>query len=423
LNLIWGSFLIEILILSLIKPFIFNFDSAAIIAVLIHVVLTVIFLLNVKNKFKLIFLGSFLTRVALLFWDVYGRNIFMLPHSGTDSEVYYSQALFFSRNLSAILSDTGFVYPKIIGFIFYFIGPQRILGQYINVLLGLSIVFIIYRILNILEIRPKISNTIILLAAFFPISIILSSIFLREMFITFFVASSLYYFIKWYKSARYTEMLLSIFFIGIASMFHAGVIGIIFGYFLAFLFYNKKKKTFRVTIRTLISLMLIVPVVLSGFILFDDIILGKFTGVDEISDIYKAANYRRGGSAYLTNIKIDNMNKLIFYTPIKTIYLLISPLPMDWRDSIDIFSFFMDSTLYLTVIIYFLMNIKKFGDQKTLIIILTLVIISVALIFGVGVGNAGTAIRHRQKFISLFLILLGVMMNAKEIYKGKVLKN
>jgi len=419
LNLIWGSFLIEILILSLIKPFIFNFDSTAIIAVLIHVVLTVIFLLNVKNKFKLIFLGSFLTRVALLFWDVYGRNIFILPHSGADSEVYYRQALFFSRNLSAILSDTGYVYSKIIGFIFYFIGPQRMFGQYINILLGISIIFIIYKVLIILEINEKITKAIVLIAAFFPNSMVMSSIFLREMFIIFFVMLSLYYFIKWYKSARYIDMLISLITLGLASMFHSGVIGIIVGYLFAFLFYKKDKKSFRFTSRTIISLILIVAVVLLGFKFADDIILKKFQKLDDMNDIYRIANSRRGESVYLTNLKINNLIQLLIYAPIKSIYFLISPLPMNWRGPMDILTFFMDSFLYLGIISYSLINIKKYSSRRTLVIILILMIIVTSLIFGIGVGNTGTAVRHRQKFVTLFLLLLAVMMDGKHKYKNK----
>jgi len=38
-------------------------------------------------------------------------------------------------------------------------------------------------------------------------------------------------------------------------------------------------------------------------------------------------------------------------------------------------------------------------------------IASAALIFGIGVGNAGTAMRHRQKLIPLFLVTLAVIVN------------
>jgi hypothetical protein len=309
LILIWGSILIEILILSLIKSYIPDFDS--IIAVLIHIIFTLVVLISCRNKIKIVFIGAFLARLFFLFWDIYAKSIFTLPNSGADSEKFFNQAVNLSKNLSALINNDSNIYAKIMGFLFYWIGPQRILGQYINVLLGLSIIIIIYKILIILEIRTKIINLIVFLAAFFPNSIIMSSIFLREMFVTFFVASSLYYFIKWYKSGRYIEMLLSIFMLGASSIFHSGVIGIIIGYFFIFLFYDKNNKHFRFRIKTIFTCILIIAIVSTGFVMAGDIILKKFQKVDEISDVYRTANSRLGESIYLINLKIKSTTELI----------------------------------------------------------------------------------------------------------------
>lgn len=37
-----------------------------------------------------------------------------------------------------------------------------------------------------------------------------------------------------------------------------------------------------------------------------------------------------------------------------------------------------------------------------------------SLIFGIGVSNAGTAVRHRQKLIPVFLILLAIIMDCRK---------
>lgn len=419
MKLIWYGYFIEILLLALSKPFITDFESVAFIAMVVHVIYTMIVLMSYKDKLKIVYLGAFLSRVILLIWDLYARHIFILPNSGLDSEMYYENAIQISNNLSLLNNMEGLrggLYSQINGLLFYFIGSQRIVGQYINVLLGLSIIFIISRTLIMLNVNKNIRVAIILIISFFPNSIIMSAIFLREMFPTFLVSISLYFFIKWFKLGYFKYILLSLLTIGIASIFHSGIIGITLSYAFAILFYKRKENTFKFSVSTVSSFILIVIIFSLAFTVFDDLIFRKFSGVDNINDIYSAANSSMGGSMYLTNLTITNPVQLIIYGPIKALYFLIAPLPMDWRGIRDIVTFFSDSLLYLTVIIYFIKYKKKITERKSLIIILLIMIIGAAFIFGIGVGNAGTAMRHRQKLIPIFLILLGVMMDAKKRY-------
>ena len=110
---------------------------------------------------------------------------------------------------------------------------------------------------------------------------------------------------------------------------------------------------------------------------------------------------------------IDNLFQLILYSPIRAFYFLTAPLPIDWRNFTDMFTFFSDSVLYLGTIIYFIMNRRNLKDKKVLITGLVLALISVSLIFGIGVYNAGTAMRHRQKIVPIFLILLALIMDSR----------
>lgn len=417
LKLIWSALVFEILILLIIKPFVVDFEFVSILAVSLNVLFTMILLLGYKNKYKTIFLFAFLARVGFMVWDLYARNIFTFPNSGADTEAFYHQALLFSEKPYQILGMEGELYSKIIGLVFYLIGPQRMFGQYINVLLGLSIVFLVFKILMTLEIKPKVTLLILLIAAFFPNSLIMSSIFLREIITTFFVTLSLFYFIKWIKKSGINNMLFSLMMIGVASMFHSGVIGIAVGYAFMFLFYKKDKNAYRFSIQTALVFLFIVVSSSIVFTHYQDVFLGKFNEVEGLSDIYSTANTRLGGSAYLTGVTINNPLELLIYGPVKALYFLISPLPMNWRGFMDIFTFLSDSILYFTPMFYFIKNKRRFKDRKSLIIGLIVTIVSVSLIFGIGVGNAGTAARHRHKLIPLFLVLLAVMLDTKNKFK------
>ncbi len=411
--IIWLGLLFEVIILSLLKSYTFINESIIIVTVSLHIIFTTIVIINSKLKSKIVFISAFYIRLMLMFWDIYRNSVFKLPNSGSDSEVFYYYSLKVMDNLSLVWGDIfGGMYSKMNGVIFSFIGPQRMVGQYINVLLGLSIIIIIYKILVLLEISPHISRMVILVSAFFPNSLILSAIFLREIIITFFVVCSLYFFILWFKKGKTVNIITSFLLIGLASTFHSGVIGVLVGYSFVLLFYKQERDAYKFTLNTIIVFVLIAILTSIIYTQFRGIFLEKFLTVEDINDIYSTANTRLGGSAYLKGVEINNPLQLIIYGPIKTFYFLTAPLPWDWRWIMDVITFFTDSILYLVVIIITIANFNRIKEHRTLIISLLLILACVSLIFGIGVGNAGTAVRHRHKILPIFLIIFAIVINS-----------
>lgn len=417
MKLIWIGYIIEILILSLIKPYVTNFEGVAIIAVLMHVIFSMVILYLSDRKIKHVIILGYLARVFVLFWDLYARNIYSLPNSGADTEMFYRMSVLISNNLSMIGTTNGGMYSNILGIIFSLIGPQRVFGQYLNVLLGISTVFMIYKTLENLEINPKVIQIVILIASFFPNSIIFSGIFLREMFPTFFVSVSLYFFIKWFKGTQTKHILLAFLFLGLASTFHSGVIGISLGYVFAYLFYKKESNNFKFSANTILAFILIFGIFVLSFTVLNDFLFGKFTDVENIDDIFKTATPSgAGGSAYLKGLEINNLGQFILFIPIKSLYFLFSPFPWDWRGVFDIFTFLFDSMLYMITIYNIVKNIKLLR-KKPLTISLVLMLLGAVLIFATGVSNTGTAMRHRQKLLPVILMLLGIIINLKFQHK------
>lgn len=417
MKLIWVGYIIEILILSLIKPYVTNFEGVAIIAVLVHVIFSMVILYLSDRKIRYIIILGYLLRVFILFWDLYARNFFSLPNSGADTEMFYRTSLLISDNLAMIGSTRGGMYSNILGVLFSLIGPQRAFGQYLNVLLGISTVFVIYKTLENLEINPKVIQIVILIASFFPNSILFSGIFLREIFPTFFVSVSLYFFIKWFKGTRTRNILLALLFLGLASTFHSGVIGISLGYIFAYLFYKKESNNFKFSANTILAFILIFGIFVLSFTVLNDFLFGKFTDVENIDDIFRTATPSgAGGSAYLKGLEINNLGQFILFIPIKSLYFLFSPFPWDWRGVFDIFTFLFDSMLYM-ITIYNVVKHIKLLRKRPLTISLVLMLLGAVLIFATGVSNTGTAMRHRQKLLPVFLMLLGIIINLKFQHK------
>lgn len=415
LPLVWLTLVIEISILGFVKQINPDFEVVSWFAVFVHVLIVLIILSAIPVRIKAIFILAFLVRLMFMVWDIYARGIFVLPNSGVDTESYYVWAKTVGDNLAYLIMPIhGGVYSKIIGIVFYITGPMRLLAQYINVLLGLWVVLVVYKTLILLEIKPTIIRIVTFLAAFFPNSIVMSAIMLREIFPTFFVAISIYNFILWYKFGEKKRVILSLVMLGMASVFHSGVMGIFLGYAWFFLFYNKEFNVYRFSSRTLLFSIVLAGLSYVAIVYYSDVLFKKFSNIDEISDIYLSTNRRAGGAVYLTDMTITNPLQFLIYGPVRAFYFLTSPLPMDWRGGADILTFLFDSMLYFWVIFYFLKNRKWFNQRKKLITAIVLMLIGVSLIFGFGVSNAGTAMRHRQKILPIFLVLAAVMLDEKK---------
>lgn len=434
ISFIWLILLIELFVLSIFSPLVTDYELLGLVAVIIHVVFAVFLLQMSSSKFSTVFIWAFIVRLVFMLWDLYARHIYILPNSEGDSYLYFEGARVISQDLSNLLMPIrGGLYSKITGIIFYFTGPMRVLGQYFNVLLGLMVLIFVQRILVLLKVKEKTIKIILLIAAFFPNSIIMSAIFLREILPTFLVVLSLFYLVKWYLSNNLLQFIWSLVFLALGAMFHSGVIGLALGYLIMLLFYDRTTKRFNFTLQ---NFFLFIPVVIFVFLFttqFGDAMFSKFRVIQESEDMYKGLGVAaRGGSAYLEGLKVNNPQQVVIYGPIRAIYFLFSPVPWNWRGVQDIVTFFIDSLLYGYVLYYFIRNKKYFLQNKQLIMILMVALLIAVFIYGIGVSNAGTAMRHRQKLIPVFLVMLGIMMHEtkrtkmllkKITFKKHILKN
>lgn len=416
----WIIYLLESLFLVLFNPIISDSEFVGQIFLLLHVIIFGSYLLFLEKKNKEIILVAFFVRVIFLIIDLYFRDKFTLPNSGRDSEQYFLHAISISDNIELLGKTRMGLYSDFLAILYRFIGVNRIFSQYINVLLGINIIYLCSKIFTYLEIKHNISKLSLWILALFPNSVIMSSILLREVFIMFFVTYSIYYFIKWYKYGGDVKMIISSVLLFIASIFHSGVIGLIIGYFFAYLVYDRNKNRLRFNKKTILYFIIISIFSSILFIRFGDIILNKFGNIEDLQSIYDRANLRLndGESNYLVGLEVTNLFQLIIYTPVRVIYFLFSPMPWNWRGILDIVSFIFDSTTYI-FIIYFILNTNKNYKDYPLITCLTIGVLTTCLIFGIGVSNTGTAIRHRQKIFTVLILIYSIISSNKSEISNK----
>lgn len=127
-----------------------------------------------------------------------------------------------------------------------------------------------------------------------------------------------------------------------------------------------------------------------------------------ISEFINYASEGDGGAGYTikTITSGNEIIDLVINTPIRIIYYLFSPMPWNWRGIKDIIAFFFSSLYYFFGIILAVRSIKKYNfPNKNLVVALLLVMFFSYIIFSWGVKNAGTAMRHRDKFVTIYVLL------------------
>mgnify|MGYP001455787764 CR=1 FL=1 len=105
--------------------------------------------------------------------------------------------------------------------------------------------------------------------------------------------------------------------------------------------------------------------------------------------------------------------------PIRVLYFLFAPFPWMIRDVVDLLGL-IDSCLYA----YFIMimwRMRHTIKQDFPTLSLAIALIAIVFVFGLAVGNYGTAIRHRAKIVVIPIVLaMGYVnhRNAERVRKG-----
>lgn len=411
----WIAFFCQLLLLFLFKSLLVETDVVVVYIIGFTSIFVVARILRCHRSIQAYLVVGYILRLSALFFDVYFRYLYLLPHSGNDSEGFFNSAVSIATNPFLLKEGIyGGFYSKLLGIVYLVTLPNRLLGQFLNVLFGMTIIFVVLRILQMLEIDMGIQKTTMMLTCLFPHSIIFSGILLRENIITMIVIASIYFLIKWTLTNSILDAIKAVLVLLIASAFHAGVIGLIAGYAFLFMFYSPRSETFSFRPRTVSAFILMIVVSMVVYLQFGSMFLAKFQVVDEISTIYAVASGGRGGSVYLTNLRIDTLWQLLLYAPIKMFYFLVVPLPHYWRGLNDVVSFALDGTIYLYFLIYLIKH-RRTIVHSPIAVGLMIALLGATFVFGVSVSNAGTALRHRHKIYPVFLIIVALIRQRERI--------
>lgn len=357
---------------------------------------------------------AFLLRAICIILD--NHDVMTLPDGTADATTFDRKAREYSDNYGlSILLHPQFIYydslmaVKIISIFYSLFGESKMLAQSISVGLGTISVYLVYVLTSMIW-DNKSAKKAAWVAALFPSLVLYSSLPLREVYIVFFLLIALIGVANYFRDQKTIYLLHALIGFSVLILFH-GAASIGAFVFLAYLFlklmleqltklYNLKINVFSI----ILIIFLSIPIIL---FLQNKLRIPYIPDLYDLDSIITITNLSMialdAGSEYPSWLLINNTDELIPKTIMRAIYFLYSPFIWDIKKAYHIIGFF-DSILYFILTFYLIKNIKAIWANPVSRVFLLMFIVYV-IIHGLGVGNFGTAIRHKSKFVVILIIL------------------
>ena len=362
-----------------------------------------------------IILAGYIIRILVAWIDIYAADYITVLHSGDDSIAFWNVSLEIKRTGDAFRASA---YSRLLSKFFGCYGENRFLAQYVNILCFLGVAIIVIAICKEVQIKKKYQVWILAFISFLPNYICLSSILLRESFMIFADTLAFLCFIQWMKKGAFSNFILAFLCVLPAVIMHSVSVGMWVAFFIIGMLWDYRKQKMKVSLKTAIMLIAAAGVltVFEAVPALRDILLLYFPSELSVQSI-TGKYFVPGGSDYLTGIEVTTWGGLLFWTPIRMLYFLLSPMPTDWRGIGDMAAFAIDSVPIIVFVAGILKGLKK-NRNKSYVYAGLLCCLIITGIFAWGVTNAGTAMRHRALLIGVFAVTYCISKGEKAISEG-----
>jgi len=394
-----------------------GFTSIALVCLIVFFIA-----LKFQDISKIIFVGLILRILFILL----GHYVFALPDSTADAQTFEVTAWEIAKdgffNLSSHYRGP---HPRFISWLiaipYSMFGRSILMAQSLSLLVGIACIIIGWKLANKIWDKHA-AKKVAWAIALFPSLVLYSVLVMREVYICFFIIVALHGICDWFKTESLRSIILAM--IGfVGGVFFHGSISVGAIVFLLIIGYITFKKTFISFYRFHIdykALMIFFLIVLTFQLYisnkFQLSYLGNFKSSSNIDRIMsKADNATRGNASWPEWLVINSKDEIFYKAPLRSLYFTFAPFPWDVKEAKHLIGMF-DSFLYMYLAYLILRNLKNILKDPILRTIL-LILLCYIFVFGFGVGNFGTGIRHRAKFTIMFILLAGPLL--KRLVFGK----
>ena len=373
-----------------------------------------------------ILIFAFIIRVIVM---LMGHYLITLPGSTADAQTYDREAWKIAQNGFFSLFDH---YPGpsarfiswIIAIPYSLLERSVLMAQSISLFLSILCIYLGYKITEILW-NKNCAKKVAWLITLFPSLILYSVLIMREVYVCFFLLVAILGVVNWSKFKNLRSITLALFGFVAATFFHGAIIigGLVFSFYVGFSSiknFIKRITKSRVNIKLLFIALISLGVCIAYFLnLITVPYLGNFENSLDSSNLLRKTYYSTQGDASYPEWTIPKTPiEIIYKGPIRSIYFMFAPFVWNVKSAVHLIGVF-DGLLYMYLFILILKNIKSIWKDESLRLVF-IILLSYILIFGIGVGNFGTSVRHRSKFVILFFLLIAPWIKKFIFFKKNV---
>lgn len=369
--------------------------------------------------------------IIRVFFLILGQYYFNLPDSTADAETYEKLAWKMAQGGFVNLIDY-YAGPQarfislVIAIPYSLVGRSMLMAKSLSLFFGLASIFVGYFLAKKLW-NDHAAKKVGWIMALFPSLVLYSVLTMREMYVCFFLLIALYGVVSWVKKGKFKSILMGMAGFGAATFFHGGmIIGAMV--FLILIGYVSTRKILKSLVKLRMNIKILFLVLIffssSGYYLSGKVTvsyLGNFDTLTKTNVILRKTKYSTAGEASYPKWTIANsLTELIYKIPVRSIYFVFAPFPWDIKKPSHLIGMF-DAFFYIYLVYLIIKNRKTIWSDPSLRFIL-IILLAYIIVFSVAVGNFGTTIRHRSKFITIFLLLVAPMIKSFVFSKSNKLK-
>ena len=405
-----------------------DFDFLGLLSV-VAVALIVVSVAKIQPAIAPILYVALGIRILAIFLN---QDILFLPDSRGDALRFELKGQEWSEKgflylVSNIPFFSSFFISWVIAILYSLFGQSELMGQSLSLLFGMGSVFMGWSLVKKLW-NQSAANKAGWVLALFPTLVLYSCVILREAYVCFFLLFTMNAIVNWIHNRNLKSLILvAVGFIG-ATFFHGPMIIGAMCFFLILLLESIKiifinLINFRINFKSL----LIFIVLVTSVILTKDFKLQKVGGslyeldtkIEQI--LRKSRDFDKGTAKYPSWAVPKNEIELLYKGPIRIIYFVFAPFPWDVKKNVH-FIGMLDAFFYIFLTYLILRNRKIIWADPALRIIL-LILLAYILVYGISVGNFGTGLRHRSKFVVMFILLTAPFLPKLTFFTKKKTKN
>lgn len=353
------------------------------------------------------------------------RILFIIPQGRADAVSMERRAWEWAQsgcgNMGEHLNLSGsYVHSWLVGNVYACTDRGPLVFQTINVLLGVLTVLFIARLAERLWDRQA-GIRAAWVAALFPMLIIYSAVPLREVWFTALVMLGALWLVEWVQRGSTIKLGgVAAAFFG-ASIFHGGAFFALVVMAVIIMSWAMREilrglNTGRARASLLVGALILGGAGGVGVVVMDEL---RFSSIGDVMRIMeqldtldeRTASAARDGAAYPSYlIPSGGLDNLLLTLP-RMMYLLVAPLPWDVRGPTHLVGW-LDGLFYLAFIVLLWRFRARWWHRRDFRMIV-FVLLALTLVYGWGTSNFGTGLRHRAKFVGLFIALGAGLLGCK----------